>query len=113
MAFSGLITVFALGYALNAGYTALMFRYGAIAASLSIAGILLLTAAIFLVAALIVRRWPTAPPALSNLQFARLHAARRTGSPVLALGAGLAGAATVAAAIIGFRKRARSNELDT
>lgn len=108
MALGALIAVFALGYALNAGYPALMVRYGPIAASLTIAGGLAAVAASCVVAARIVSRRPrrvvSAPPEL-NPQYSHLHLARAARPRVLALSAGLAGAATMGAAILGFRKR--------
>ena len=111
MALSGLIVIFAMGYALNAGYVALMFRYGATVASLLIAVGLLLTAAGCLIAARIVGNRPRQPPAPFNLQY-ELHMIRRTKLPALAVAAGLAGVAAVAAAIVGRRRRALTSKLD-
>lgn len=111
MALSGLITIFALGYALNAGYAALMFRYSAIVASLSIAGGLLLAAAACLLAARIVGDRPRAAPAPLNLQY-ETYMLRRTKLPALAAGAGIAVVAAVAAAVIRRRKRALSGKRD-
>ncbi|KRE15672.1 hypothetical protein ASE66_12565 [Bosea sp. Root483D1] len=111
MALSGLITFFALGYALNAGYTALMFRYGSILASLSIAGGLLLAAAGCLLAARIVGDRPRAAPAPLNLQY-EAYMLRRTKWPALAAGAGIAGVAAVAAAVVRRHKRALSGKRD-
>lgn len=111
MALSGLITIFALGYALNAGYAALMFRYSAIVASLSIAGGLLLAAAACLLAARIVGDRPRAAPAPLNLQ-SETYMLRRTKLPALAAGAGIAVVAAVAAAVIRRRKRALSGKRD-
>lgn len=111
MALGGLIAVFALGYVLNGGYTVLMFRYGPIAASLAIAGGLLALAASCVVAARIVSRRPravsaplevSAPPG-KKPQHAHFAGAGRP--RLLAVGAGLAGATTMAAAIVSVQKR--------
>lgn len=51
LAVGAVIAVFACAYALNAGYTALMFRHGAAAASLMIAGGLVVLAVAAAVAA--------------------------------------------------------------
>jgi hypothetical protein len=105
VALGGLIAAFALGYALNAGYTALMFRYGPVVAGLTAAGGLLAAAASCVVAARIVSRrarMDSAPLELSS-QYAHVHLARAARPRVIALGAGLAGAATLAVAIVVLR----------
>lgn len=108
MALGGLIAVFGLGYALNAGYTALMFRYGPVAASLTIAvGLLAVATGCVVAARIISRRLVSAQPKVSS-QYTHLHLTRAARSRVLALSAGLAGAATMAAAIVGFRVRRAS-----
>ena len=111
MALSGLIMIFAMGYALNAGYVALMLRYGATVASLQIAGGLLLTAVGCLIAARIVGNHRPRPPTPFNRHY-ELHMIRRTKLPALAVGAGLASLAAVVAAIVGRRRRAPTSKLD-
>lgn len=54
MAVAGLIFIFSAGYALNAGYVMLMFRYGGITASLVVAGCLIVAAIACVVAARII-----------------------------------------------------------
>jgi len=114
MALGALIAISGIGYALNAGYTALMFRYGPIAASLAMAGGLLVASACCIGAARIVNRrrniranreQPTAP-------YAHIHLAHRTNPGLLALGAGAATAALVAAAIVGLIKRKSASIAD-
>lgn len=112
MALGGLIAIFGLGYALNAGYTALMFRYGPIASSLSIAGGLLVAAAGCLLAARVTasRAKARSAPAPVNLQY-EFHMLRQTKLPALAAGVGVAGVAAMAAAIMGRRKRVASADV--
>jgi len=111
MALSGLVTIFAFGYALDALYTALLFRFGALNASLLIAGGLLLPAACCLVAARMVAKKPTTAPTPLNIRY-ELFMLQRTKLPALAAGAGVAVVAVVAAAIVGRRRRSDAGELD-
>lgn len=53
---SGLFTIFAVGYALNALHASLMFRWGAITASLVVAGGLLLCAICLIIAGYLLSR---------------------------------------------------------
>lgn len=109
MAFGALIAIFAMGYALNAGYTALMFRYGAIAASLAIAGGLFGVAAACALSAYLVGRRPR-PTSLrrSASSYAHLHlASEPIRQRAIALGAGIA--ATLAAVVVGILVRRSSN----
>lgn len=111
MALGALIAIFAFGYALNAGYTALMFRYGPIAASLTIAGGLLAFAAALILAARINHRRPRAPALLQTENpYAHVHLAAHPASQrAVTFGAALAGALTMVAAIVGFRRRRSAN----
>lgn len=58
-----LICVFAAGYGLDAGHTALTFRYGPVPASLAVAGILLALALCMFAAAVVLQRRGRAAPA--------------------------------------------------
>ncbi|MDU0343170.1 hypothetical protein [Bosea rubneri] len=100
MAAAGVISIFAAGYALDAGHSALMFRYGAITASLVIAGCLIAGAIVCLIAARIVANRPSKTAAkLSALASSyspsqiRLPFSPQT---LIAAGAGLTGAISVA-----------------
>lgn len=107
MALGALIAVSGIGYALNACYMALMFRYGPIAASLAIAGGLLVASACCIGAARIVnrRRRITANREQPAAQYAHLPLAHRANPGLLALGAGAATAAIVVAAVGLIRRK--------
>ncbi len=99
MAAGGLIAIFAAGYALNALYAFLSFRWGPIAASLSVAGGLLVLAVASVVAARMVAQQRSRDP-VQLVNEATHRAFRR--SPVsrqqaTALAAGAAGALVAAA----------------
>lgn len=108
MALGALIAIFAIGYALNAGYTALMIRYGAIAASLAIAGGLFGGAAACVLSAYVVSRRPR-PPSIRRSASPNGHV-HLASEPIryraIAMGTGLA--ATIAAALIGILVRRSS-----
>ena len=103
MAVAGLIVLFAAGYAVNAAYMVLVFRVGAVTASLIVAAGLLVLAAALIITGVVMSRRP-------------LHAAVSTGkaSPyaaapyqppyskkrVLAVAAALAGALSTSVALI-------------
>lgn len=114
MAIAALIAIFAMGYALNAGYITLMFRYGAIAASLVIAGGLLGLAAACAMAGYIVSRRPRVTSSIRPASIdSVVHVATEPSQRTIALGAGLA--ATVAAVIVGLivRRSTRSHRART
>ncbi|AMJ61948.1 tryptophan-rich sensory protein [Bosea sp. PAMC 26642] len=102
MSAGGLITIFAAGYALNAAYTMLMFRYGATASSLIVTGALLTVAIGCIVAARIIARRPHVPAAArtapNRAPFPRPYSRQR----LIALAAGLAGAASTGVALVKF-----------
>ena len=99
--FAALLMVCAGGYALNALHTVLEFRYGAVAASLWIAGGLFLAGLIAICIALLVksRRRPPRPVATAALAAAPL-AAKLIGSR-LSWRVALAGGVIVLGAILG------------
>lgn len=105
MALGALIAIFAVGYALNAGYTALMFRYGAIAASLAIAGGLSAAAGACALSAYVINRRPRPNRSVSAHSHAHL-ASELIGQRAIALGGGLA--AILAAIVIGIVVRRSS-----
>jgi len=96
MAVAGLIFIFSGAYALNAAYVMLMFRYGAVAASLVVAGCLAMAAIGCLIAARImsIPASETADAKLSRLASSYSPPHIRV-SEVAAAGAGL-GAVVVA-----------------
>jgi branched-subunit amino acid ABC-type transport system permease component len=102
IAVAALIGLFAAGYAVDAVYTVLMFRYGPLKASLFVAGALLFLALIALIAARVIadrRPTPVVPSHLSSpyshppvhLPYSRKR--------MVAILAGLAGAGTTALAL--------------
>lgn len=108
MSLVGLLVIFAAGYVLNAAYAWLLFRYGPIAASLTIAGGLLVLAIVAIGAARIIAGRPNRPAQFisrsspSTAGPYRSRGKRRS----MALAAGASGAvtaATAAAAIFWFR----------
>jgi len=112
MAVGALIAVFAMGYALDAAYTALMLRYGAMAASLTIAlGLIAVAAACALSAYLVSRRPLSRSLRRSASPNVHVHlASELKRHRAVAVGAGLA--ATLAAVVIGIfvRRSANSDE---
>lgn len=106
MAIGGLFSVFAAGYALNAGHTLLMLRYGAVAASLIIAGGLLALAIGCVVAAKIIAARPRSlvPSRLASPYSNAPYRAPYSRQSMIAVAAGLAGAASAAAALIKFKR---------
>lgn len=91
MGVAGLIFIFSAGYALNAAYVMLMFRYGAITASLVVAGCLAVAAIGCLIAARImsIPASETADAKLSRLASSYSPPHIRA-SEVAAAGAGIA-----------------------
>jgi hypothetical protein len=104
MAIGGLMTVFAAGYALNAGHAGLMFRYGSVTTRLIVAGCLLVMAIGCVVGAKVIAGRPrSAPP----WRLAAPYSSARYGAPYsrqsfVAVAAGSARAASAAAALIKF-----------
>jgi len=102
MALAGLIILFSAGYALDAGHSMLMFRYGSVAASLIVAGGLFLAAIACAVTGLYLkyRRAPSRPALkaspYSNPPFTSPVRWRSIGA-IMAMGAGVA---TSAAAVL-------------
>ncbi len=95
---SGLLVLFAAGYVLNALYTLLMFRWGAVAASLAVGGGLLLSAIGLALVGYVVSRAP------HRSMYQRLNespALSRTTNP-LAGAAASAGAGALAGAVAVF-----------
>ena len=107
MAIGGLLAVFAAGYALNAGYTMLMFRDGSVTASLIVAGGLLAVAIGCVVAAKVIARRPliSAPSKLASPYSAASYPLPYSKQSMIAVAAAVAGAAASAAALIKFRGR--------
>lgn len=101
MAVSGLLVIFSAGYALNAVHSLLMFRYGGVVASLSIAGALLFGALISAgVAAYMKGRPAPAAAAFKSSPYSTPHVtasiSRKSG---IAIAAAIAGGLTAATAI--------------
>jgi hypothetical protein len=103
LAFGGLVTIFATGYALDAVRTQLMFQYGAVLASLIVASGLIVVAGCLVGTAIVIKnRAPastrqTASPARS-LPYPKFY------SPAsLAVAAAAAGALTAAVIIVRSR----------
>ncbi|WP_147283752.1 hypothetical protein [Bosea caraganae] len=100
ISFSGLLVIFAGRYVLNAAYAWLLFRYGPTAASLTIAGGMLVLAIVAIGAARIIAGRPNRPAqfvsrsAPSTAGPYRSRGKRRS----MALAAGASGAVTAAAA---------------
>lgn len=100
MGFGGLIVIFAAGDVLNAVHAWLLFRYGPIAASLSVAGGLLVPAIVAIGAARIIAGRPNRPAQFIS------RSGRHTAGPYrsrgkrrsMAMAAGASGAVTAAAA---------------
>jgi hypothetical protein len=103
MALSGLMAIFAAGYALTAFYAWLMFRYGPITASLIIAGGLLSVAvALIFAARFIASHWKGPNDPNVHAPYPSQKRARK-----MAVGAGASGAVTaaaVAAAIVWIKR---------
>lgn len=120
MALAALIIVFAAGYALNAGYTMLMFRFGAVTASLIIMGCLMAAAVVCLIASRVIANRPS-KTAEQLTKLASPYSAPPVRIPysreaLTAMGAGVAGAASVAVILSLFpslrdRMRGRAREL--
>jgi hypothetical protein len=106
LAIGGLISIFAVGYALDAGHRVLMFRYGSVAASLIVAGGLLALAIGCHVAAKVIARRPRMVEAkkLASPYLVAPHPAPYSKERLIAVAAGLAGAATAIAALIKFKR---------
>jgi hypothetical protein len=106
MAIGGLLAVFAAGYALSAGHTMLMFRYGSITASLIVAGgLLVLAIGCGVAAKLIARRPLILPPPTSASRYSTApYRMPYTKQRMLAVAAALAGAASAGAALIRFKR---------
>lgn len=102
IAVAALIGLFALGYAVDAVYTVLTFRYGPLKASLVVAGALLFLAVITLIAARVIADRPTrtvvAADRSSPFSHAPVHLPYSRKRMVAVL-AGLAGAGTTALAL--------------
>ncbi|WP_146170091.1 hypothetical protein [Bosea sp. 124] len=103
-AFGCLIVVFAAGYGLDAFRTWLMFRYGAVLASLIVAGGLIAVAGcLFGVAMVIKRRQPSS--ASQSTSAPRGLPYSKSYSPASMLAAGAAAAGALTAAVIVARSR--------
>ncbi len=103
MAVAGLIVIFSAGYALNAVHSLLMLRYGGVAASLAIAGALLLAAVINVCAAFYLKYRPAVVSAAAKASSPFSNPPFRSPirwNGVMAAAAAVAGAATAAAAIL-------------
>jgi regulator of protease activity HflC (stomatin/prohibitin superfamily) len=102
IAVAALIALFAAGYAVDAGYTVLMFRYGPLKASLIVAGALLVLAIIMLIAARVIADGPaksaTVPVRSSPFSTAPAHLPYSR-KRLVAVMAGLAGAGSTALAL--------------
>jgi len=109
MAAGGLLLVFAVGHALDAGHAVLVFRYGPVAASLLIAGLMLLAAVIFVILALYLKRRPASTQELPQSSPYSVPPTRVPISSVriAAIAAGVGGAVS-AATVIASSKRLRA-----
>ncbi|WP_156410462.1 hypothetical protein [Bosea sp. Root381] len=99
LALAGLLTIFAAGYALNAGYTMLVFRFGAVIASLIMTGSLVAAAIVCLVASRVIASRPgqtveklSTPASPYSAPPLRLSYSRQS---TTAAASGIAGVATV------------------
>ena len=106
MAIGGLLTIFAAGYALNAGHTVLMFRYGSVTASLIVAGGLLAVAVSCVVAAKVIARRAliSAPSKLASPYSAAPYRLPYSKQSMIAVAAALAGATSAGVALIRFKR---------
>lgn len=104
-AIGAVMAVFAAGYALDAGHSALLLRYGSVAASLIIAGGLLAIAIGCGVAAKVIAGRPriAATSKLASPFVLAPHPAPYSKQRLIAVAAGLAGAASATAALIKFK----------
>jgi hypothetical protein len=100
MALGFLMVVFAAGYGLDAVRTWLMFRYGAVLASLIVAGGLIAVAGCLVGVAIVIRRPPTSSASRSMSPSRSLSY-----SPASLLAAGAAAAGALTAAVIIARSR--------
>lgn len=114
MGLGGLLVILAGGYVMNAVHAWLLFRYGTIAASLIIAGFLLLSAVASVGAARIIARRPNNPAKLvgrsTSYHSEPYRSLRQRRLRALAAGAsGAVTAASAAAALFWFKGSPRSS----
>jgi predicted anti-sigma-YlaC factor YlaD len=98
---AGLLAVAAAGYALNALHTVLALHYGAVAASLSIAGGLLVASLLVLGIALYVKSRPRPDRRLAAAVAAAPVAAKLAGSSRIGWRAGLVGGVVLLGLLLG------------
>ena len=106
IAAGGLIAFFALAYALDAIHSMLMFRYGGVAASLTVAATLIVAAVLCVVVAIVLRRHPVPPPAALK-RSSPYHPAPTqqaySNERLVAVGAALAGGLSTGALLVGSK----------
>ena len=111
----GLLVLFAAGYALDALYTFLMFRWGGVAASLAVAAGLFLGAVAAVLAGYLISRTPS-EPIIDRLQDSlerspttkRLVRSKRSIAP--AIGGAFAGAVAALATLVMLRRAPPSRD---
>lgn len=106
LAVAALITIFALGYAIDAGHTVLALRFGRVTASLIVAAVFLGVAIGCGVTAYFISRRPRARASSASSPYSHPpYPNPYSGQFLIGVGTGLAGLISLAALLIRFRRR--------